>query len=69
MMGIIAAISRGGAVIGLILLIVALLKQLILAVGILVAIIKLAVVIVFVTVMALIVFAIYRDHKKRKSEL
>ncbi|HEV8590435.1 MAG TPA: hypothetical protein VGQ72_16325 [Pyrinomonadaceae bacterium] len=69
MMGIISAISRGGAVIGLILLIVALLKQLIVAVGLLVAIIKLAIVVIFGAVMVMIVLAIYRDHKKRKSDL
>lgn len=68
MMGIISAISRGGALIGLILLIVALLKQLIFAVGVLVAIIKLAIIVIFVAVMVLIAFAIYRDHKKHKSE-
>ncbi|HEY8205544.1 MAG TPA: hypothetical protein VIF81_12505 [Pyrinomonadaceae bacterium] len=69
MMGIISAISRGGAVIGLILLIVALLKQLIVAVGLLVAIIKLGIVVIFGAVMVMIVLAIYRDHKKRKSDL
>ena len=66
---IIAALTRGGAIIGTILLIVALLKQLILAVGVLVAIIKLAIIIIFVIVMILIAFAIYRDRKKTKSEL
>ena len=69
MMGLISAISRGGAIIGLVLLVVALLKQLIFAVGVLVAIIKLAIVLIFVAVMIWIAFAIYRDHKKQKSQL
>ena len=67
--GIIAALTRGGAIIGAVLLVVALLKQLIVAVGLLVAIIKLAIVLVFAAVMILIVFAIYRDRKKAKSNL
>jgi hypothetical protein len=67
--GIIAALTRGGAIIGAILLVVALLKQLILAVGLLVAIIKLAIIIIFVGVMVLIAFAIYRDRKKTKAAL
>ena len=69
MLGFISAISRGGAIIGLILLIVALLKQLIIAVGLLVAIIKLAIIVVFVAVMIMIAYAIYRDHKKNKAEV
>lgn len=69
MMGIISALTRGGAVIGAILLIVALLKQLIVAVGLLVAIIKLAIVVVFIALLVLIALAIYRDHRKQKSEL
>ena len=69
MLGLISAISRGGAIFGLVLLVVALLKQLILTVGVLVAIIKLAIVVVFVAVMVLIALAIYRDHQKRKAEI
>jgi hypothetical protein len=67
--GIIAALTRGGAIIGTILLVVALLKQLILAVGLLIAVIKLAIIVIFVVVMILIAYAIYRDRKKQKSEL
>jgi len=67
--GILAALTRGGAIIGAILLVVALLKQLVLAVGLLVAIIKLAIIVIFVAVMVLIAFAIYRDRKKAKSSL
>jgi hypothetical protein len=69
MLGFISAISRGGAIIGLILLIVALLKQLIFAVGLLVAIIKLAIILLFVAVLVMIAYAIYRDHKKHKGEV
>lgn len=69
MLGFISAISRGGAIIGLILLIVALLKQLIVAVGLFVAIIKLAIIVVFVAVVVMIAYAIYRDHKKQKAEV
>lgn len=64
--GIIAALTRGGAIIGAILLVVALLEQLIVAFGVLVAIIKLAIIVIFVTVMVLIALAIYRDRKKHK---
>ena len=64
--GIIAALTRGGAIIGAILLVVALLEQLIVAFGVLVAIIKLAIVVIFVAVMVLIALAIYRDRKKQR---
>ena len=64
--GILAALTRGGAIIGAILLVVALLKQLVLAVGLLVAIIKLAIIVIFVAVIGLIALAIYRDRKKYK---
>jgi hypothetical protein len=68
MTAIIGFLTRGGAIIGAVFLAVALLKQLIFAVGVLVAIIKLAIIAVFVALMVMIVFTIYRDHKKRKSE-
>ena len=69
MAAIIGFLTRGGAIIGAVLLVVALLKQLIIAVGVLVAIIKLAIVVIFVAVLVLIALAIYRDHKKHKSQL
>ncbi len=69
MTAIIGFLTRGGAIIGAVLLVVALLKELIVAVGLLVAIIKVAIVVIFIAVMLLIVFAIYRDRKKTKSEL
>lgn len=69
MLSIIAALSRGGAIIGAILLVVALLEQLVVAFGVLVAIIKLAIIVIFAAVLVLIVLAIYRDRKKSKSSL
>ena len=69
MVSLLAAFARGSAVVGAIFLIVALLKQLIVAVGLLVAIIKFAIILVFVAVLAAIAFAIYRDHQKRKSDI
>jgi len=68
-MAILSFLSRGGAVIGLILLIVALLKQLIVVVGVLLAVVKLAIIVVFVAVLVMIGLAIYRDHCRRKSDM
>ena len=67
-MAILAAFGRGGAVLGLILLIVALLKQLIVLIGFLLALIKFAIVVAFVGMMVMIVLAIVRDHSRRKHE-
>lgn len=67
--GILAALTRGGAIIGAVLLVVALLKELIVAVGLLVAIIKVAIIVIFVAIMILIVFFIYRDRKKSRANL
>ena len=67
--GIILAISRGTAILGAVFLVVALLKQLLVAVGLLFVIIKLAIVVIFLAVMILIVVVIYRDRKKMKADL
>lgn len=67
--GIIAALTRGGAIIGAILLVVGLLEQLVVAFGLLIAIIKLAIIVIFIAVLALIALAIYRDRRKQKAEL
>jgi amino acid transporter len=67
-MAILYAIGRGGAVIALILLIVTLLKQLIAMVGILLALVKFAIIIAFVAVLVMIGLAIFRDRSKRKRE-
>ena len=67
-MAILAAFGRGGAVLALILLIVALLKQLIVLVGFLLALIKFALVVVFIAMIVMIALAIFRDRSRRKSE-
>ena len=68
-MAFLAALSKGGAVIGAVFLIVALLQQLLAVFGILLALIKLAIIVVFVAVMIIIGLAIYRDRCRRKSEV
>jgi len=67
-MSILAALGRGGAVMGLIFLIVALLKQLIVLVGFLLALVKLAIIVAFVGMLVMIGLAIYRDRCRRKDE-
>ena len=67
-MAILTALGRGGAVIALILLVVALLKQLITMVGFLLALVKFAIIIVFVTLLVMIALAIFRDRSRRKHE-
>jgi hypothetical protein len=67
-MAILAAFGRGGAVLGLILLVVALLKQLIVLVGFLLALIKFAIVLAFVGMMVMIVLAIVRERSRLKRE-
>ena len=67
-MAILAAFGRGGAVLALILLVVALLKQLIVLVGFLLALIKFAIIVAFVGMMVMIVLAIWRDRCRRKRE-
>ena len=67
-MSILAALGRGGAVMGLVFLIVALLKQLIVLVGFLLALVKLAIIIAFVGMLVMIGLAIYRDRCRRKDE-
>jgi hypothetical protein len=67
-MAFIYAFARGGAVFTLILLAVALLKHLIIMFGLLLALIKFAIVIVFVAVIVMIVLAIFRDRSRRRHE-
>ena len=67
-MAILAAFGRGGAVLALILLVVALLKQLIVLVGFLLALIKFAIVVAFIAMIVMIALAIYRDRSRRKRE-
>ncbi len=67
-MAILAAFGRGGAVLALILLVVALLKQLIVLVGFLLVLIKFAIVVAFIGMLVMIVLAIWRDRSRRKRE-
>ncbi len=67
-MAILQAFARGGAVFGLILLVVALLKKLILLVGFLLALVKLAIIVAFVAMIVMIALAILRDRSERKRE-
>ncbi len=67
-MAILAAFGRGGAVLALILLVVALLKQLIVLVAFLLALIKFAIVVAFIGILVMIVFAIWHDRSRRKRE-
>jgi hypothetical protein len=67
-MSFLFAFARGGAVLALILLVVALLKQLIVMVGFLLALIKFAIVIVFVVVIEMIALAIFSDRSRRRHE-
>jgi hypothetical protein len=67
-MSILYALGRGGAVIGLILIIVALLKQLVAMVGFILALVKFAIVLAFVALIVMIALAIWRDRSRRKSE-
>jgi TRAP-type C4-dicarboxylate transport system permease small subunit len=66
--GIFAALSRGGAIIGAILLVTALLQQLIAMVGVLLGLVKFAIIIVFVAIMVMIVVAMWRSRKRDKAE-
>ena len=67
-MAILYAFGRGGAVIALVLLVVALLKQLITMVGFLLALVKFAIIIAFVAILVMIALAIFRDRSRRKHE-
>ena len=67
-MAILATFGRGGAVLALILLVVALLKQLIVMVGFLLALIKFAIVVAFVGMLVMIVLAIWRERCRHKRE-
>ena len=67
-MAIFYALGRGGMVIGLILIIVALLKQLIAMVGFLLALVKFGIIIAFVALLVMVALAIFRDRLRWKSE-
>ena len=67
-MALLTALGRGGAVIALVLLIVALLKQLIVMVGFLLGLVKFAIILAFVALIVMIAFAIFRDRSRRKHD-
>jgi predicted membrane protein len=67
-MAILTALGRGGAVIALVLLIVALLKQLIVMVGFLLGLLKFGIILVFVALIVMIALAIFRDRSRRKHD-
>ena len=67
-MAFLAILARGGAIMGLVLLIVALLKQLIVLVGFLLALVKLAIILAFVAILVMIGLAMFRDRSRRKRE-
>ena len=66
--GALKAFGGLGAIVALILVVVALLKQLILLVGFLLTALKVAIVVVFVAVLVMIALAIWRDRCRRRRE-
>jgi L-asparagine transporter-like permease len=67
-MGTLKIFGRLGGVLALILLIVALLRQLVALVGFLLAAVKVAVVLMFIGIVVLILLAIFRDRAQRRRE-
>jgi hypothetical protein len=67
-MAFLAAFARGGTVLALITLALALLKSLFVIAGFLLVIIKFAIVSAFVLMMVMIVVMICRDRSRRKRE-
>ena len=65
--GVLKAFGGLGAIVALILVVVALLKQLILLVGFLLTALKVAIVIVFVAVLVMIGLAIWRERCRRRE--
>ena len=57
-----------GAIVALILVVIALLKQLILLVGWLLAAIKIGIIVVFIALLVMIALAIFRDRCRRRRE-
>ena len=60
--------ARLGSIVALILLVVALLRQLLVMFGFLLALIKFGIIMAFVAVLVLIVFMILRDRARRRRE-
>ncbi|HSE30805.1 MAG TPA: hypothetical protein VLA93_04425 [Pyrinomonadaceae bacterium] len=68
MLGILKIGGGIGAIFALILLVVALLKQIITLLGFLLAAIKIGIIVVFVAVLVMIVLAICRDRARKRRE-
>jgi len=68
MIGFLKIFGRLGSIIALILLVVALLKQLVFMFGILLGLIKIAIILGFVALIVLIALAIFRDRSRRRRE-
>ena len=66
--GIFKAFGGVGAIVALILVVVALLKQLITLVGFLLAAVKIAIIVIFIALLVMIVLAIFRDRSRRRRE-
>ena len=65
--GLLKGFGGLGAIVALILVVVALLKQLILLVGFLHTALKVAIIVVFVAVLVMIALAIWRDRCRRRN--
>jgi hypothetical protein len=65
--GILKGFGGLGAIVALILVVVALLKQLILLVGFLLTALKVAIVVVFIAVLVMIGLAILRDRSRKRN--
>ncbi|HEX7334387.1 MAG TPA: hypothetical protein VF290_23000 [Pyrinomonadaceae bacterium] len=66
--GILKAAGGLGAIVALILVVIALLKQLILLVGFLLTAIKVAIIVIFVALLVMIALAIWRDRCRKRRE-
>jgi ATP/ADP translocase len=66
--GVLKAAGGLGAIVALILVVIALLKQLILLVGWLLAAIKIGIIVVFVALLVMILLAIFRDRCRKRRE-
>ena len=66
--GVLKAFGGLGAIVALILVVIALLKQLILLVGWLLAAIKIGIIVVFIALLVMIVLAIFRDRCRKRRE-
>ena len=67
-MALLKTFGRLGGIVALILLVVALLRQLVVMFGFLLALIKFAIVMAFLVLIVMIVLAILRDRSRRRKE-